>query len=152
MNIRPVCLHLCKHESYTLFQFTGWAVWWWRKKCFLVCYKQQKLCKKSTEMGFLRVTKSRFTIGDEWVIYSHIVCVLYVNPISVGALSSCFYCKWFYMYVLATVEPKMELRTVLDSQSFHYQVRAHEEPYCLKTESNQLGIGLIITSEKRKKI
>lgn len=36
------------------------------------------------------------------------------------------------MYVLTTVESEVELRAVLYTQSFHYQVGAHEEPNCLQ--------------------
>lgn len=60
-----------------------------------------------------------------------------MDPISVGTQGWSCNVNGFYMDILAFVESEVELRAILDSLSLDSQVRAHEEPYGLNSESQR---------------
>jgi hypothetical protein len=64
-------------------------------------------------------------------MYLDIVCVLYVNPICVRALSWWFDAKHLYNNILTVIKPEMELGTVLHSESLDCQIGAREKPNSL---------------------
>ena len=74
------------------------------------------------------------TIRDNWIIYFDTVCVFDVDPISIGTQDRSRYVNGFDMDILAAIESKVELGTILNFKSLHSQVGAHEKPYSLHHE------------------
>lgn len=71
------------------------------------------------------------TVGDNCIVYFHIIRILDMNSVSVWTLGRCFYLDRININIVTIVKSDVKLGAVLHSNSFHCNIGACEKPYGL---------------------
>lgn len=70
----------------------------------------------------LQKKKRGNTVGNNGIANLNVMCILNVDPISVGTRGWCIDGHRVYNHVIAIVKPYMELSTVLEGKPFDFHV------------------------------